>query len=425
MSKPIPNSLPLGNRAMDRRRFLGLTGGLAAAGIVGGTVGGLSLPGRAAAQPATLQSGGQFGDPAQRTLVVVDMEGGNDALNTFVPQAGRYHDLRPTIALPDDDLLTFTGLEYGVHPSFARLQPFWDAGQLSAFYGIGLPQQSRSHFVAQDAWRSATPGVPATSGWLGRWLEATVPSAEIPLRAVSLGRNTLAAQGETGRPVAVQSVEGYQLSPPGGNTAVVDAMTAMFDGAGGLLGEAQAALPATVESVDQLQGIIAKVSVDGEDFGPDDSATLFAAAQAIIQADVGTQVIYITVGGFDTHAVQTNIQAALLESVADGLAAMFDGLAATGHADRTLALTVSEFGRRAAENGSFGTDHGNGGLAMLIGPAIAESTVHGGADLDDLVDGDLPLVLDTRSVYDNALRWLGGTSGALDGDWSSLDVLVL
>ena len=404
--------------AMNRRRFLGLTGGA----LVGSSLGGLPIgPSTAGAQEAN-----PFGDPRQRTLIVIDMEGGNDALNTLVPATGTYHDLRPTIALSDDELLAFDGLDYGVHPSLARLQPFWDAGQLTAFYGIGLPEQSRSHFVAQDAWRSARPGQPATSGWLGRWLEATEPNEEVPLRAIALGRDTLAAQGTTGRAVAVQSVENYRLLPPNGNDAVIEAMRAMGAGAApGLLGDAQAALPATIESVEELQGIIANVSAESDEFGPDDSATLFAAAQAVIQADVGTQVLYLTIDGFDTHAGQPQRHAPLLETISTGLDTLFTALAATGHADRTLALTVSEFGRRAAENGSAGTDHGNGGLAFLLGPAVAESTVHGGADLDDLVNGDLAQVLDTRSVYDNALRWLGGAKGAIDGDWSTLNALSI
>ena len=411
------------NTNMNRRRFLGLTGGAAATTLVGGGLaGGLGL----GPTPTAGAQASRFGEPAQRTLIVIDMEGGNDAINTLVPATGEYHDLRPTIALEDDELVTFAGLDYGVHPALAQLQSFWDAGQLSAFYGIGLPEQSRSHFVAQDAWRSATPGEPATSGWLGRWLEATQPDDEIPLRAISLGRDTLAAQGASGRAVAVQSVENYRLLPPNGDQAVIDAMRAMGTGADdGLLGQAQAALPATIESVDQLQGIIATVSADGDDFGPDDSATLFAAAQAIIQADVGTQVLYLTIDGFDTHAGQPQRHAPLLETIATGLDTLFAGLTATGHANRTLALTVSEFGRRAAENGSAGTDHGNGGLAMLLGPAVAESAVYGGADLGDLVDGDLAQVLDTRSVYDNALQWLGGVNGAIDGNWSSLNALSI
>lgn len=408
--------------SLDRRRFLGLTGAAAAAGLVGA----LSLPDLAVAQKTPGQTSGGFGAPADRTLVVIDMQGGNDALNTFVPDSGIYHDRRPTLALDDDELLSFAGLPYGVHPAFERLRPWWDAGNVAAFMGVGLPQQSRSHFVAQDVWRSARPGEPATSGWLGRWLEATATDQEIPLRAISLGGDTLAAQGDTGRAVAVQSVEGYRLSPPGGSTAVIDAIVAMGANADSdLFGQVAASLPATVEAVDELRDIIGTVETDGEDYGPDTTASLFAATQAIIQADVGTQVLYLTLDGFDTHSVQANIHHALLESVAAGIDGLFSALGSTGHADRTMVLTVSEFGRRVTENGSLGTDHGKGGAALLIGSAVDGGQVYGGADLNDLDDGDLPIVVDTRSVYDNALRWLGGDAGAIEGDWSDLDVLTI
>lgn len=407
---------------LDRRRFLGLTGAAAAAGLVGG----LALPRFAAAQSDVGSAKSRFGNPADRTLVVIDMQGGNDALNTLVPDSGIYYDRRPSVAIDEADLLTFDGLPYGVHPSLERLRSWWDAGNVAPFIGVGLPEQSRSHFVAQDVWRSARPGEPATSGWLGRWLEATAGSTEVPLRAISLGGDTLAARGDSGRAVAVQSVEGYRLSPPGGSSAVIDAIVAMGAEPGNdLFGEIAASLPATVQAVDQLQDIIGAVEIDGQDYGPDATASLFAATQAIIQADVGAQVLYLTLDGFDTHAVQANIHQALLESVAAGIDGLFTALGETGHDDRTMVLTVSEFGRRVAENGSLGTDHGKGGAAFLIGPAVEGGTVHGGVDLTDLDDGDLPIVIDTRSVYDNALRWLGGDVGAIEGDWSGLDVLAI
>lgn len=409
--------------AMDRRRFLGLTTGLAAAGVIG------VRPSSAAASAATVgKTQSRFGPPSERTLLVIELEGGNDALNTLVPATGLYHDLRPRIGLSDDDLTTFRGLDYGVNPALAGLEPLWTKGQLAAIYGAGLPDQSRSHFVAQDAWRSAMPGAPATSGWLGRWLESTEPETEIPLRAISLGRSTLAAQGETGRPVAVQSVEGYRLSPPDGNADVTSAMLSMASPLEvGLFGQAQAAIPNTVASVDELQRLISSAETTVEDYEPDPTSALFAAAQAIIQADVGTQVLYITVGGFDTHAGQRQRQDLLLKTVADGVSSLFGALDETGHADRTLAIAVTEFGRRAAENASAGTDHGKGGLSFVLGPAVAESSVVGEADLGDLDDGDVRVNFDARTIYNNALRWLDASddvaSQVLGGEFESMNLL--
>ena len=137
---------------MNRRTFLGLSGGVAASGLFGG----LALPRNAAA----LHSFARQSSGTARTLVVVDLQGGNDALNTFVPQSGLYRDLRPTIALPESDLLTFAGLEYGVHPSLASLQSLWDNGQLAALYGTGLQGQGRSHFVAKTHGAPPDPANP-------------------------------------------------------------------------------------------------------------------------------------------------------------------------------------------------------------------------------------------------------------------------
>jgi uncharacterized protein (DUF1501 family) len=405
--------------AMNRRRFLGLSGGVAATGLLGG----LSLPGVAGARQLPTAS------TTNRTLVVVDLQGGNDALNTLVPQSGLYRDLRPTIGVDEGDLLSFKGLSHGVHPSLASLQNLWDSGQMTALYGIGMQGQGRSHFVAQDAWRTARPGEPARSGWLGRWLEASAAVDPLPLRAISLGQSTLAVQGVQGRPVAIQSVGGFRLKPPRLNSGVTAAVLSMGSPLeAGLMGQAQAAIPQTVEAVTQLQQLVAGIEInEGEEVDLDGDRALFHAAQAIIQGDVGTQVIYVTINGFDTHSLQGPKQDALLRLVGDGLAGMFAALETTGHADTTLALVVSEFGRRGAENGSGGTDHGQGGLSLLLGPDVEQSTVIGEPDLGDLVDGDLRIMIDARSMYDNALRWLGASDSmvvdVLGGEWNDLELL--
>ena len=404
----------------DRRKFLGLSGGAAAAGFFGGLV----LPGIAGALQPPIPS-----STVKRTLVVVDMQGGNDALNTFVPQSGLYRDLRPTLRIADADLLSFDGLGYGVHPGLASLEGFWDAGQMTALYGTGMQGQGRSHFVAQDAWRTARPGEPARSGWLGRWLEASEPTTPSPLRAIALGQSTLAAQGEQGRPVAIQSVEGFRLKPPRGNADVTTAMLAMGSPLdAGIMGEAQSAIPEAVEAVTQLQELVAGVEVnENDEVDVDGDRALFKATQAIIQGDVGTQVLYVTINGFDTHSLQAAKQDALLRLVAEGLSDMFIALESTGHADNTMALVVSEFGRRAAENGSAGTDHGQGGLSFMLGPSVTQSTVIGEPDLADLADGDLRITIDARAMYDNALRWLGASdpviADVLGGEWNDLHLL--
>ena len=182
-----------------------------------------------------------------------------------------------------------------------------------------------------------------------------------------------------------------------------------------MLAAAQQAIPGTLDAV----ALLASARVD-DATGlaiPTQGGTaqeLLATAANIIDMGIGTRIITVGVGGFDTHASQQATHHDLLADVGAGLEAFFARLAATGHLDRVMVITTSEFGRRVAENGSGGTDHGNGGLQFVFGPTVAGGVVHGGYELSSLDRGDLPLVVDTRSVYRSALEWLGG-DGAADG----------
>lgn len=426
--------------ALSRRHFLGLTGTAAVTAAVGGavafsgsdgpTAAPLSnptpaTPTRAPTPTPTPDAGTAALVPVEdRVLVVVQMSGGNDGLNTLVPVVnGAYHDARPTLALAEDDVVPLEGLtEMALHPALAPLVRLWDAGQLAALQAVGLPDQSRSHFVALDTWW-AGGDVAAPGGWLGRWLDATAAEDPDPMRAIALGGGSPALTGVQTRPVIVQTPQAFDLIGPSRSAAAADAFAAMGRAdEGGLLGQAQGAIPVAVGAVDDLQGAFSQ----GTDpaLGARNGAGLFAAAADVITADLGTKVILINLGGYDTHADQAARHDALLDELAVGLAGLFDRLAVAGMQDRVLAATFSEFGRRVAENGSGGTDHGKGGLAFLAGPALARSTVVGAVDLGRLDDGDVALDLDSRSLYANALNWLGGpTDDVLGGAFDTYDLL--
>ncbi len=242
-----------------------------------------------------------------------------------------------------------------------------------------------------------------------------------------MGGGSPALIGQQSSPVIVQSLDGFDLRDRSRTGAVTDAFALM--GAGddvGLLGRAQDAIPVTIEALDQLSTVLIPHD-DGEDgYGPADTTALFAAAADLIDADLGTEVILINLGGYDTHANQLNVHAGLLDDLAAGLHTLFERLAGSGNAERTLAMTFSEFGRRVGENGSAGTDHGNGGVAFLIGPAVRGSQVVGEVDLTDLDRGDVPMDLDARSLYANALDWLGGPSEeVLGGEWDTYDLIAV
>ncbi|MEM9466405.1 MAG: DUF1501 domain-containing protein [Actinomycetota bacterium] len=362
-----------------------------------------------------------------RVLVVLEMAGGNDALNTLVPaDAGVYRDLRPELALGDTEMIALPGTPWGLHPSLVGLVPFWDAGTMSAIAGVAMPQQSRSHFTAMDSWWSGVAGAPSQTGWLGRWLDASLDAerngVDDPLRAIALGGGSPALVGTRTMATAIRNPSTFQLMTlPGTDAdALVDAFLATAAPLSNdpVLAAAQGAIPATLDAV----ALLASASGADDALGDQNqipgagttAVDLLATAARIIQMGIGTRVLTVGVSGFDTHAGQLDTHDGLLRDIADGLEGFFASLAASGDLDRVMVLTTSEFGRRAAENGSGGTDHGNGGLQFAFGPSVAGGVVHGDYQLGALVDGDIPVAVDTRSGYLAALEWLGG-AGAGDG----------
>ena len=436
---------------LSRRQFLGAAGSAVGTAATGGLLWKIGTSGDSAVQatpttttslPATTTTATTVptttpneptttttvspGPESNRVLVVVQMAGGNDGLNSFVPTDGRYRDARPTIAIAETDLVALQGVSQAAfHPSLAPLEELWANDQLSIVQGLALPDQSRSHFVALDTWWAATPELAAAGGWLGRWLDATssvVDGGDAMIRAVSLGGGSPALTGERSRPVIVSDIEGFVLESPRGTTGVVEAFSAMANPMlEGHFGDAQAAIPAAVGSVEMLTRIFADTPSADVEY---EVENLFHAAASIIEADIGTEVILINLRGFDTHSDQLSRHIELLGGVANGIAAMFGRLEVTGHADRTVTMAYSEFGRRVAENGSGGTDHGSGGLAFVAGPSVAGAQVVGDVNLGSLDRGDIIPTIDTRSLYADVLDWLGGpTEEVLGGRFDSYALL--
>jgi uncharacterized protein (DUF1501 family) len=353
-----------------------------------------------------------------RVLVVVQMSGGNDALNTLVPVTGRYHDARPTIGLADDALLALAGdATYGLHPALAPLAPSLDAGQLGVVAGIGFEQPDRSHFAALDMWWSAAPASTFRNGWLGRWLDATadIPGAELDvLRAVGLGGAVPALRAELTQAIGVNEIERFVL--PSGNDALIEAWASLA-----------AAHTSAREAIEVFAGLPTLGAPAGAPPTPGGTALgsgetvidrLVAAAELII-AEPGVRVVHVSMTGFDTHAAQLDTHARLLGELATGIAAFRQRLAEAGQSQRVLLVTTSEFGRRVAENGSSGTDHGKAGVQFVVGDAVdttGAGAVFGTLDPDDLADGDLRPVVDPRSLYATALDWLGADAAGATAD---------
>lgn len=434
--------------SISRRHFLAMSGGAAGSVVIGGTLwaalvrdqvngaavqsGGTSITTTSMPGPTSATSEPLTSPAAGRVLVILQMGGGNDALNTVVPVGdGRYRDLRPNIGLPEDTLLALAGDDrYALHAALQPLLPWWEAGHLGILQGIGLEGQSRSHFASMDTWWSATPGKARTTGWLGRWLDATGDGTN-PLRAISLGDGSPAIVGEKLQATFVRDPASFTLRAPAGADAdqIAEAFLATAEplATDPLLAAAQRAVPASFEALDLLAAATGTGGGDpfagGGGQGPT-ATSLLETAAGIIDLEVGTQVIVVGISGFDTHSNQPDDHARLLGDVAGGLAAFLSTMEDQGRADDVLVMTTSEFGRRAQDNLSLGCDHGSGGTLFLAGSSVQGQLV-GDVDLGNLVEGDVAIDIDTRSLYSVALDWLGGpTEEILEGNYDRYGLLV-
>jgi uncharacterized protein (DUF1501 family) len=429
---------------LSRRRFLGLGGAVVAAGAAGAIAWEELVDHhvRQASAPASSSSTASAHGRG-RVLVVIDLGGGNDGLNTLVPSDGRYHDARPTLGVAEHDVLALKGLAgYGLHPALRPLVPWWESGHLAAVDGVAMPDQSRSHFMASDVWWTGQPSDPHGSGWLGRWLDAQ-PDPTNPLRAVSLGLDTLALTGTRSLATVIADPANFSLiAPRGADTSAITRAflaTAHPMSTDPVEAASQQAIPDAIHAVDVLTPVLSgnkavefpgaddtngptrgqgsAAFVPGKAGGTGEAVTitgLLEAAAGVIALGIGTQVVMVSVTGFDTHSDQLGRQPPLLTDLAQGLDGFLGEMRRQGRLDDVLVLTTSEFGRRVAENGS-GTDHGDASVHFLAGGSVRGGRVIGTADLAHLSEGDLPIQVDTRSMYAAALDWLGGPTDEILG----------
>ena len=381
-----------------------------------------------AAQPGAI--GSRAGVPDDRILVVVQLAGGNDGLNTIVPfNMDAYYRARPRIAVPKREVITLDRkLDMGLHPSLDGLKRLYDDGLLSIVQGVGYPNPNRSHFKSMDIWHTADHDATG-DGWIGKYFDnecAGQPDGCDPDAGIALGAEApLAMQGREFNAVSFETPEMFAWNAKGMADGIDDAYHDIVDrGAHPDVDEdsnaaflMRTAMDARVSSA-RIRAAVEDAKRDLYPRGGNLGEQL-AMVAAMIRSGLQTRVYYVTLGGFDTHAGQGGPQgrhANLLAQLGGSLSAFYKDLAQSDADQRVLTMCFSEFGRRVAQNGSNGTDHGAAAPMFLAGPMVRAGVLGRHPSLTDLDNGDLKFNVDFRSVYTGILEdWMGADARAVLG----------
>jgi uncharacterized protein (DUF1501 family) len=364
-------------------------------------------------------------------LVILELTGGNDGLNTVIPYADDlYHKARPTLRQTKDVVVRLDD-HVGLNSGMQAFRPLWEKGQLAVVQGVGYPNPERSHFEAMDIWHSADPQRATRTGWLGRAAgEITRGSGAVPILHIGPQRALLAVAGAPGGgAISVNDENSFRLELGGSAAEQKERRRLLSDLAApgasdDLASFVQRRQVQTLTAVDTLRELL-----EGPNAVPRGGAGLRQKLQLIaglIAKGFGTRLFYVSLDGFDTHASQEVAHRDLLADLAGSVAAFFDTLQKRGHDGRVRLMTFSEFGRRVDENGSRGTDHGAASCLFVAGPSVKGGVVGKHPSLADLDAGDLKYHTDFRRLYATLLdNWLGCESKAVLGaKWEHLSQLA-
>jgi uncharacterized protein (DUF1501 family) len=349
-------------------------------------------------------------------LVLVELKGGNDGLNTVVPYADpAYYALRPRIAIPREQVLQLDA-QAGLHSSLAPLLPLWQAREVAIVQSVGYAQPNLSHFRSIEIWDTASRSEEVLAdGWLTRAFAAHPTPRGFAADGVVVGSSDLGPLAGTGaRAVALANTAQFQrqaklaqpTEAPGGNRALAHLLKVEAD-----VAQAAAGLQGNhAFSTEFPQGAFGQA--------------VRTAAQ-VVAANAGVAALRLSLNGFDTHQNQPGVHANLLRQLAEGLVALRGALVELDRWRSTLVLTYAEFGRRAQENGSNGTDHGTANVHFALGGTVRGGLVGPAPRLDRLENGNLVHAIEFRSLYATVLeRWWGvPSSGVLGGRFAPLDLV--
>jgi uncharacterized protein (DUF1501 family) len=373
-------------------------------------------------------------EAAGRTLVVLELMGGNDGLNTVVPYAdSRYPQLRSRIGIPVGSVLQLDS-RLGLNPVMSSMMSLWNSNRLALLENVGYPNSSLSHFSSRDIWHTADPTLAQRRGWLGRWADEYLAGDPNPLKCAAISqtlpRTLLSDKVQVPSFVNIATYS-YQTDGkfPGDRTNQMNSFVAESS--------PEYEIPTTVDTLGQIgedaissSNILQTVSTGYVSMGNYPAGSLASGLQLcaeIIHANIGARILYVTYGGFDNHATEDQDHDPLVQNVSDSIKAFFDDLDGHGKSQDVLLMTWSEFGRRAQDNASNGTDHGTSAPHFVVGDAVVKGIYGSPPDLTNLdSNGNLHIENDFRSYYGTVLAdWLKvpDVPNILGATWPNLGFL--
>ena len=366
-----------------------------------------------------------FSNYGFKRLVIVQLSGGNDGLNSVIPYRNDiYYNKRPKLAISKNKVLDING-ELGFHESLEPLKRLYDEGYLCVLNNVGYPNPNRSHFRSLDIWQTASDSNKyLTSGWIGRYLDH---HGKHTYNAIELDESlSLAMKGNRLNAIATKNPKiFYRTSNDPFFNSVLDHYndTHLSEHNLGYLYKTMISAKTSAKYIYEKN----KVSRSKQEYPNNDFGKQLKTTAQFINSRLDTQVFYTSLGGFDTHANQANKQKRLLENYAQGIEAFVKDLKGNDTFDDTLILTFSEFGRRVQQNAGNGTDHGSANNVFIIGKHLQASGIYNDLsslnDLDEI--GDLKYNIDFRSIYATILnRWLEvDDSKILSKEFNKLDCI--
>ncbi|SHL00213.1 Uncharacterized conserved protein, DUF1501 family [Chitinophaga jiangningensis] len=380
---------------INRRRFLQV-GSLASAAVM---------------MPKFLKAleRGELVPPGNKVLVIVQLSGGNDGLNTIIPYRNDiYYKQRPNLGIKRDKALSLTD-ELGIHPGLVGLKALYDEGALGVLNNVGYPNPDRSHFRSMDIWHTASQSSDYwTNGWIGRYLDAQCKGCDKPTQALEIDDTlSLALKGESSKGLAL--TDPTRLYGTSNNPFFKDLLKQQaHDDEHQNVDYLYKTMGETISSAAYIQQQI-KTYQSKEAYPNTELGKNMRTIANLIMSDINTKVYYVSHGSFDTHVNQQAQQDRLFQQLSDALTVFTGDLKKNNRFQDVVVMTFSEFGRRVSQNASGGTDHGTANNMFLIGGGLKEKGVlNEGPDLMHLKDGDLQYKVDFKSVYATLLgNWLG------------------